>query len=157
MLATAMPIRNAVGTSLVVIMALGLTTATSYAFSELVDWRIAGLLVLGGLAGAIVRIVLGRRLGVRKGLLEHLFAILVVTVGGYVAIGLVAIYERRGVKPDLACEVAEQMRAKSASAAYARDKLGDSFHSQVCLDNLYSAATIASGVVLPLILSLQQP
>jgi len=84
--ATAMPIRNAVGTSLVVITALGLTTAASYTVSGLVDWRIAGLLVLGGVAGAIAGIALGRRLGAHKGLLERLFAILVITVGGYVAI-----------------------------------------------------------------------
>src|SRR5690606_4265589 len=38
MLATAMPLPFAIGTSLVVVSALGLTTAASYALSGLVDW-----------------------------------------------------------------------------------------------------------------------
>ena len=49
MLATRMPMMNAVGTSLVVITALGLTTATSYAASGLVDWKITGLMIAGGI------------------------------------------------------------------------------------------------------------
>ena len=40
-----MPIRIAVGTSLVVVTALGLTTAASYALSGFVDWRLVAILV----------------------------------------------------------------------------------------------------------------
>ena len=47
-LATAMPLPYAIGTSLVVVSGLGLTTATSYATSGLVDWGVTGLLVAGG-------------------------------------------------------------------------------------------------------------
>ncbi|OWK30993.1 TSUP family transporter [Sphingomonas dokdonensis] len=49
-MATAMPLPYAIGTSLVV-SALGLTTTTSYALSGLVDWGVTALLVIGGVAG----------------------------------------------------------------------------------------------------------
>jgi uncharacterized membrane protein YfcA len=83
-LATAMPLPYAIGTSLVVVSALGLTTATSYAVSGLVDWPITGLLVAGGVGGTVAGIALGRVLGTRKGLLERGFAAVVIGVGGYV-------------------------------------------------------------------------
>ncbi|MAM38655.1 MAG: hypothetical protein CL949_09190 [Erythrobacter sp.] len=85
-LATAMPLEFAIGTSLVVVSALGLTTATSYALSGLVDWGITGLLVAGGLVGAMVGIALGKKLGAREGVLERGFAALVIVIGGYVAV-----------------------------------------------------------------------
>ncbi|HEY1124050.1 MAG TPA: sulfite exporter TauE/SafE family protein [Sphingobium sp.] len=84
--ATAMPLVNAVGTSLVVVAALGLTTASSYALSGYVDWGVAGLLVAGGAGGAMAGIALGKRLATRKGLLERIFAIVVISVGAYVAL-----------------------------------------------------------------------
>lgn len=83
-LATAMPLPYAIGTSLVVVSALGLTTATSYALSGLVDWPITALLVAGGVGGTIAGVALGRTLGRRKGLLERGFAGVVIAVGGYV-------------------------------------------------------------------------
>jgi uncharacterized membrane protein YfcA len=82
--ATAMPISIAVGTSLVVVAALGLTTAASYALSGYVDWTIVAILIIGGAAGAAAGIQLGRKLASRKGLLERLFALVVVIVGTYV-------------------------------------------------------------------------
>ena len=85
--ATAMPMRSAVGTSLVVVTALGLTTATSYALSGYVDWSIVALLVAGGSAGALAGIALGRRLAGHKALLERLFALAVIAVGAFVAAG----------------------------------------------------------------------
>ena len=45
MLATGMPIMNAVSSSLVAVTAFGLTTAASYAWSGLVSWALAGLFV----------------------------------------------------------------------------------------------------------------
>jgi uncharacterized membrane protein YfcA len=83
--ATAMPLSIAVGTSLVVVAALGLTTATSYAVSGLVDWVLVSMLIAGGAGGAALGIALGRRLAAHKGLLERLFAILVIAIGSYVA------------------------------------------------------------------------
>ena len=43
--ATAMPLINAIGSSLVAVSAFGLTTAASYAWSGLVDWPLAGLFI----------------------------------------------------------------------------------------------------------------
>ncbi|KQM38197.1 sulfite exporter TauE/SafE family protein [Sphingomonas sp. Leaf10] len=83
-LATAMPLPFAIGTSLVVVSALGLTTATSYALSGLVDWGVTALLVVGGVVGTIGGIALGRVLGTRKGLLERGFAAVVIATGTYI-------------------------------------------------------------------------
>ena len=86
MAATAMPLRNAVGTSLVVVSALGITTATSYALSGFVDWQLVALMVLGGIGGAVLGIALGRRLAAHKQTLERVFGAAVVGVGLYVAL-----------------------------------------------------------------------
>nr|WP_308458065.1 TSUP family transporter [Sphingomonas sp. NBWT7] len=67
-LATAMPLPFAIGKSLVV-SAQGLTTATSYAMSGLVDWDDTALLVSGGVVGTIGGNALGKALGTRRGLL----------------------------------------------------------------------------------------
>jgi len=83
-MATRMPLRIAVGTSLVVVTALGLTTATSYALSGYVDWLLVGLMVVGGIIGAVIGIPLGKRLASRKRAMELGFAVLVITIGGYV-------------------------------------------------------------------------
>ncbi len=82
--ATDMPILNAVGSSLVSVAAFGLATAASYAMSGLVDWHIAGLLLAGGVAGALLGTVLAGRLAARKALLARVFAVIVVAVGLYV-------------------------------------------------------------------------
>ena len=89
MLATAMPLANAIGTSLVAVTALGATTATSYALSGLVDWTLAGALVGGGIVGAGLGIALGNRLAAHKRAMEIGFAAVVVLVGMYVAWGAV--------------------------------------------------------------------
>jgi len=83
-LATAMPLPLAIGTSLVVVSALGLTTAISYALSGMVDWGVTVLLVAGGIAGTIAGIALGKVLGTRKGLLERGFAAVVIVTGAYI-------------------------------------------------------------------------
>jgi uncharacterized protein len=83
--ATAMPIGAAVGTSLVVVTALGATTAGSYALSGYVDWVLVAWLVAGGLAGTVVGRRAGKALVGRKNLLERGFAAVVIAVGGFVA------------------------------------------------------------------------
>ncbi len=85
--ATAMPFAYAVGTSLVVVTALGLTTAISYALSGYVDWLITALLVAGGIGGAVLGITAGRRLSSRKAMMEKAFAVLVIALGIYIAVG----------------------------------------------------------------------
>ena len=84
MLATAMPIGYAVGTSLVVVFALGATTAASYALAGHVDWALTGLMVAGGAAGALLGIRLGRRMAGAKDRLTKLFALVVIGTGLYV-------------------------------------------------------------------------
>jgi len=75
---------NAVGSSLFSVGAFGLTTAVSYACDGLVDWRIAGEFIAGGILGGIGGLALAQRLSVRKGLLNRVFAGLVLTVAAYV-------------------------------------------------------------------------
>lgn len=85
-LATAMPLRNAVGTSLVVVTTLGLTTAASYALSGEVDWTLVALLVVGGVAGSVAGIALGKRMAGKKRAMEIGFAAVVIAVGLYVVL-----------------------------------------------------------------------
>ena len=82
--ATAMPLLDAVGSSLVSVTAFGSTTATTYAASGLVDWRIAALFVLGGAAGGVLGIMLAKRLARQKRALTFIFSGVVTAVGMYV-------------------------------------------------------------------------
>jgi uncharacterized membrane protein YfcA len=86
MLATAMPIGIAIGTSLVIVATLGATTATSYAWSGLVDWRLSLLLVIGGAIGSTFGVRLGSRLAERRRALEIGFACVVMAVGAFVLV-----------------------------------------------------------------------
>lgn len=85
MLATGMPISYAIGTSLVAITVFGATTAVNYATSGMVDWRIAGLFILGGVLGGVFGNLAGQRLTEHKGALSMVFAGLVILVGIYIA------------------------------------------------------------------------
>jgi uncharacterized membrane protein YfcA len=82
--ATAMPLLNAIGSSLVSVAAFGATTAASYALAGMVDWPIAGLFVAGGALGGFAGIVAARKLAGQKNLLSRIFAIVVIAVGLYV-------------------------------------------------------------------------
>lgn len=72
---------------------------------------------------------------------------------------LAAIYEQRGVAPDLALEVARQMMAKDAFEAHARDELGLSSHvmAKPVQAAFTSAATFSVGAALPLVVALLAP
>lgn len=83
-LATRMPLVIAIGTSLVVVAALGATTAASYAWSGLVDWPLTALLVAGGALGSLIGMRLGRSLAERRRALEIGFAAIVIAVGLFV-------------------------------------------------------------------------
>lgn len=82
--ATAMPIFNAIGSSLVSVATFGATTATSYAVAGLVDWPVAGLFVIGAAAGGLGGSVLAHRLAARRRVLTTIFAAFVAVVGVYV-------------------------------------------------------------------------
>lgn len=83
MFATGMPILLAIGSSLVAVTAFGLTTAASYALSGHVDWILAGVFVLGGLADGMGGAALAGRLAARSRLMKTLFAILIIVVALY--------------------------------------------------------------------------
>jgi uncharacterized protein len=83
--ATAMPLINAIGSSLVAVTAFGATTAVSYGLSGLVDWRIAALLILGSAGGGLFGIWAGGFLSAYKHALPLVFSAVVIAVGVYVA------------------------------------------------------------------------
>ena len=70
------------GTSLVAVTAFGITTATNYAISGLVDWPLAALFVIGGAGGGFLGMLLGKLLGKSRNGLRYTFAGLVIIVGG---------------------------------------------------------------------------
>ena len=83
MLATGMPIMNAVSSSLVAVTAFGLTTAASYAWSGLISWGLAGLFVAGGIAGGLIGTRSARLLSERRGALNIVFATVIIAVALY--------------------------------------------------------------------------
>lgn len=72
---------------------------------------------------------------------------------------MTAIYVSRGLTPDLARQVAEQLNAGDALAAHARDELGISEHvtARPVQAALTSAATFAVGAAMPLLVSMLAP
>ncbi|RYE62021.1 MAG: VIT family protein [Oxalobacteraceae bacterium] len=72
---------------------------------------------------------------------------------------LAHIYVGRGVEPTLARQVAEQLMAKDALGAHARDELGisDAVAARPVQAALTSAATFASGAAVPLVTTLITP
>jgi len=72
---------------------------------------------------------------------------------------LAAIYEQRGLSPDLALQVAKAMTAKDAFEAHARDELGLTSHvmAQPIQAAFTSALTFSTGAALPLIVALLAP
>lgn len=72
---------------------------------------------------------------------------------------LTAIYVDRGLTPELAAQVAEQLMAKDALAAHSRDELGlsDATAARPLQAALASAGTFAVGALLPVIVSAVVP
>jgi VIT1/CCC1 family predicted Fe2+/Mn2+ transporter len=72
---------------------------------------------------------------------------------------LAQIYVKRGVEPDLARRVADQLMAKDALGAHARDELGisDMTTARPVQAALTSAATFAVGAAMPLLMVLASP
>ncbi len=84
--ATAMPLLNAIGSSLVSVAAFGATAAVSYAVSGLVSWTVAILFILGGVLGGVAGVRLARRLSASKRGLSLVFSAIVAIVGLYVIV-----------------------------------------------------------------------
>ena len=77
---TGMPMINAIGSSLVIISAFGITTATSYFFSGFVVWPLALAFIGGGAAGAGIGCRLAHRLSRYNRVMNTLFAGLIACV-----------------------------------------------------------------------------
>jgi uncharacterized membrane protein YfcA len=84
MLGSGMATINAVGSSLVSVGVFGLATALSYAMDGLVDWRVAGFFVLGGIAGGMAGVWLSGRLAAKRTVLTRIFAGAVCAVAAFV-------------------------------------------------------------------------
>ena len=80
---TSMPIYRAIGTSLIAVAAFGLTTAANYAASDMLDWPLAASFIAGGMVGTMLGAAVARRLSAAKGLLNSVFAGLIVVVAVY--------------------------------------------------------------------------
>ncbi len=74
---------EAIASSLVAVSAFGLTTALSYALEGLVSWPIAGLYLLGGVAGGLAGAHLSQRLSHHRTALNRLFGAALVAVALY--------------------------------------------------------------------------
>ena len=83
MLATDMPILNAVGSSLVAVAAFGLTTAANYAYSGYVDWVLAAVFIAGGVLGGLLGARTAKGLSNKRGALNTVFAVLIFAVAIY--------------------------------------------------------------------------
>lgn len=81
--ATGMTMIQAIGSSLFSVGALGATTAGSYAFDGLIDWRIALLFIGGGLAGGLIGASFATHLSKQRGALQRVFAGVVFAVAAY--------------------------------------------------------------------------
>jgi uncharacterized membrane protein YfcA len=92
MLATGMPILNAIGSSLLSVGSFGLTTAINYALSGLIEWAIALLFVAGGVAGGYVGMRAAASLAANRRRLTFVFAGIVFAVATYMLV-------RTGIPP----------------------------------------------------------
>jgi uncharacterized membrane protein YfcA len=80
---TSMPIIRAIGTSLIAVTAFGLTTASNYALSGLVNWPLAAIFIIGGIFGSAIGTRVSAILSADKGRLNTVFAAFVMVVAVY--------------------------------------------------------------------------
>nr|WP_225444430.1 sulfite exporter TauE/SafE family protein [Pseudomarimonas arenosa] len=83
MYAAGLPILLAIGSSLLAVTAFGLTTAINYARAGWIDWPLALLFILGGLAGSRLGSAVARRLSLSRGRLNTIFAGVIAMVAAY--------------------------------------------------------------------------
>jgi uncharacterized protein len=83
-LATNMPMINAIGTSLFAVGAFGLATALNYAASGFVDWLVAAEFIAGGVVGGFLGLKAACHLSEQKSTLNRVFAALVFVVAFYI-------------------------------------------------------------------------
>jgi uncharacterized membrane protein YfcA len=83
-LATGMPMINAIGTSLFAVGAFGLATALNYAASGMVDWLVAAEFIGGGIAGGWIGMKAACHLAAQRHTLTRMFAGIVFAVALYI-------------------------------------------------------------------------
>ena len=86
MLATGMPILNAIASSLVAVAAFAVIAAANYARSGLVDWWLAAMFVGGGVLGGLAGVATGKLIGPHDKVLRSTFAGIVILICGYVCL-----------------------------------------------------------------------
>lgn len=80
---TGMAMLNAIGSSLLSVGAFGATAAASYAIDGLIDPRLAAGFISGGLIGGLVGTALAARAARHRGLLQRMFAAVLILVALY--------------------------------------------------------------------------
>lgn len=83
-LATGMPMINAIGTSLLAVGVFGLATALNYASSGFVDWLVAAEFITGGIIGGWFGMKAACHLAAQRNTLNRMFAALVLVVATYI-------------------------------------------------------------------------
>jgi VIT1/CCC1 family predicted Fe2+/Mn2+ transporter len=132
--------------------------AASNSTTEVLVAGVAGL-VAGATAMAAGRVCLGQFSGRYGGSRSCAGTTRACGSAGSRAHELTQIYVVRGVEPVLARQVAEQLTAKDAFAAHARDELGLSAHTvaRPVQAALTSAATFSVGAALPVLIAVFSP
>lgn len=85
-LATGMPILNAIGSSLFSVAIFGLATAANYALSGFIAWSVAVEFIVGGAAGGWVGTRAAIRLAPKKRMLSTIFAVVIFAVAAYMLV-----------------------------------------------------------------------
>jgi uncharacterized membrane protein YfcA len=83
-LATGMPMINAIGTSLFAVGTFGLATALNYAASGFVDWLVAAEFIGGGIVGGFIGMKAACHLAHQRATLTRMFAALVFLVAFFI-------------------------------------------------------------------------
>jgi uncharacterized membrane protein YfcA len=83
-LATGMPMINAIGTSLLAVGVFGTATAVNYAASGFVDWPVAAEFIGGGILGGYGGMKAACHLAAQRSTLTRMFAALVFVVAFYI-------------------------------------------------------------------------
>jgi len=83
-LATGMPMINAIGSSLLAVGVFGLTTALNYAVSGFVNWPVAAEFIGGGVLGGWLGMRAACHLAAQRNTLNRMFAALVLGVAIYI-------------------------------------------------------------------------
>jgi uncharacterized membrane protein YfcA len=83
-LATGMPMINAVGSSLLAVGSFGLATAVNYTVSGLVDWQLAAEFIAGGVIGGVSGSAFANRLAGSKTSLDRAFVAIIFIVAVFI-------------------------------------------------------------------------